>query len=213
MLPLAGSIAYFVLEVMPDLAGTRRGRKTVQKVQELVNPDRELKNAAYEYSLAKTTENAMRLAEELLSKEQYAEAGLLYRDCLKGVHQYDPLFMYGLARAEFGLQNFGTVKSILDDLIAKNPDYKNPDAHLLYARVVEALGDTISALHEYEVLNGYYLGPEASYHYAKLLQKLGDTEKALAVYEKILSKAKSSGTHYNDIHSKWIKLTSLELRR
>jgi hypothetical protein len=213
ILPVAGSAAYIVLELLPDFAGTRSGRKTVRKVQELVNPDRDLKDAAYEYEQAKTTENARRLAEELLVKEQFTEASLLYQECLKGIHEFDPLFMYGLARAEYGLQNFNKVKQLLDELIEKNPEYKNPDAHLLYARVLDAQGDSLAAIHEYEVLHNYYPGAEASYHYAKLLQKLGDTQKALAIYEKILATAKASGSYYNEVHGKWIKLAHLELRR
>ncbi len=213
ILPVAGSVAYLVLELLPDFAGTRSGRKTIRTVQDLVNPDRDLKSAAQDYQTAKTTENALRLAQELLLKGEYTEAALLYRDCLKGIHEFDPLFMYGLAQAEFGLDNFAIVKELLDQLIAKNPDYKNPDAHLLYARVLESLGDNQGALHEFEVLDSYYPGAEASYHFAKLLQKSGQTEKALNIFESILTKAKTSGSYYNEIHGKWIKLTTLELRR
>ncbi|MEN0037403.1 MAG: tetratricopeptide repeat protein [Cellvibrio sp.] len=213
ILPVAGAVAYVVLELLPDFAGTRSGRKTLRTVQDLVNPDRDLKSAAQDYEIAKTTENAQRLAQELLLKEQYTEAALLYKNCLKGLHEFDPLFMYGLAQAEFGLGNFSAVKELLDQLIAKNPDYKNPDAHLLYARVLESLDDTQAALHEFEVLDSYYPGAEASYHFAKLLQKLGQTERALKVFEAILAKAKTSGSYYNEIHGKWIKLTALELRR
>ncbi len=213
ILPVAGSVAYLVLELLPDFAGTRSGRKTIRTVQDLVNPDRDLKSAAQDYQTAKTTENALRLAQELLLKGEYTEAALLYRDCLKGIHEFDPLFMYGLAQAEFGLGNFAIAKELLDQLIAKNPDYKNPDAHLLYARVLESLGDNQGALHEFEVLDSYYPGAEASYHFAKLLQKSGQTEKALNIFESILTKAKTSGSYYNEIHGKWIKLTTLELRR
>lgn len=213
ILPVAGAAAYLVLELLPDFAGTRSGRKTIRTVQDLVNPDRDLKSAAQDYQTAKTIDNAQRLAQELLLKGQYAEAAILYRDCLKGLHEFDPLFMYGLAQAEFGLGNFTLVKELLDQLIAKNPDYKNPDAHLLYARVLASLGDSRGALHEFEVLDSYYPGAEASYHFAKLLQKLGQTERALAVFESILAKAKTGGSHYNDLHGKWVKLTALELRR
>lgn len=212
ILPVAGSIAYLVLELLPDFAGTRSGRKTMRKVQELVNPDRDLNSAAQNYQAAKTTENASRLAQELLIKQQYSEAAILYRDCRKGIHEFDPLFMYGLAQAEFGLAEYAKVKDLLDELIARNPDYKNPDAHLLYARALEALGDDYAALHEYEVLDSYYPGAEASYHFARLLKKLGQMERALQVFEAILAKAKTSGSHYNELHAKWVKLAALELR-
>lgn len=210
VLPLAGSIAYLVLEVLPDLRGTRTGRKASRKLQEIVNPHKDVKQAAYDYSISSSIENARRLADALLEKEQFEEARELYRKSLRGIHEHDPYIMLGLARAEFGLKNYGETKCVLDELIAQNPDYKNPDAHLLYARALELTRDTNAALHEYAVLDEYYPGPEASYHYAKLLQELGEYEKSQILFKKILSKAKTSGSHYNDIHRTWIKLAKAE---
>jgi hypothetical protein len=212
ILPVAGSVAYIFLELLPDFAGTKTGRKTQRKLQELVNPDKELKTALDRYSVSKTTENARRLAEELLKKESFEEAGILYQDSLNGVHATDPDLMYGLAAAEYGLQHFNKAKAVLDELIAKNPEYKNEAAHLLYARTTEAMGNSEDALHEYAVLHQYCTGPEASYHYAKMLHKTGKAAQALDIYEQILVKARRSGSYYNEIHSKWIKLVNLELR-
>ncbi|WP_039913406.1 hypothetical protein [Cellvibrio mixtus] len=56
--------------------------------------------------------HVQRLAQELLVNGEYIEAVLLYRDCLGGIHEYDPLFMYGLAQAEFGLGNCTIVKEL-----------------------------------------------------------------------------------------------------
>ncbi len=212
ILPLAGSIAYIVLEVLPDLGGTRTGRKASRKLQEIVNPHKDVKQAAYDYSISSSIENARRLADALLEKEQFEESRDLYRKSLRGIHEHDPHIMFGLARAEFGLKNYGETKRVLDALIAQNPDYKNADAHLLYARALELTKDTNAALHEYAVLDEYYPGPEASYHYAKLLQELGEFDKSQALFQKILNKAKTSGNHYKDLHSAWIKLAKAEMR-
>lgn len=213
MLPLAGSIAYLVLELLPDFAGTRTGRKTRQKIQTIVNPDKEIKDAAFDYSIANTIENTSRLAEGLINKGLFNEARDLYEKCLKGVHEHDPYLMYGLAKAEFGLAHYTRVKNLLDDLIKHNPDFKNPDAHLLYARTLEKLGDVSAALHEYESLDQYYPGPEATYHYAKLLQTQGNEEKAQFLLGKIVANSKRLGRHYNDIHREWIRLATSEHRK
>lgn len=55
------------------------------------------------------------------------------------------------------LRNYAEVKQVMDDLISFNPEFKNPDAHLLYARNLEHLGDVPAALHEYATLNDYFL--------------------------------------------------------
>ena len=213
MLPIAGSIAYFVVEVLPDITGSKTGRKAGRKIQDIVNPHKDIKSAAHNYSMSSNVENSMRLAGELLKKNMYVEARDLYKQCLKGVHQYDPYIMYGVAEAEYGLHNFSQAKEILDELIRHNPDYKNADAHLLYAKSAEALGDTELALSEYEILHGYYPGPEAAYRYARLCHELGEQEKAKTLLNEIITKAKYSGGHYNSIHKEWIKQARIKLDR
>ena len=64
--------------------------------------------------------------------------------------------MFNLARVENELENYSRAGELLDELIEHNPDFKNADAHLLYARVQASLGNTIEALHEYETLVQYY---------------------------------------------------------
>ena len=42
-----------------------------------------------------------------------------------------------------------------------NPEFRSPDAGLLYARVLEELGDLTLAEREYRLVAGYYPGAEA----------------------------------------------------
>jgi hypothetical protein len=205
MLPLAGSIAYLIVEVLPGLSGSRTGRKAARKLDQALNPERELKDATHAYSLSESIENTSRLAHALYAKGFYEEAKPLYEKCLKGPHQHDPYLMLGLANTEFQLEHYPHVKTLLDQLIEHNPDFKNADAHLLYARTLEALGDTEKALHEYQALHGYYPGAEASYRYAKLIQSQGNHAQAQLLFDEILLKAKNSGAHYRELHREWIK--------
>ncbi|WP_020408697.1 tetratricopeptide repeat protein [Hahella ganghwensis] len=210
MLPMVGSIAYFIVEVLPDLGNSRSGKKARRAVSGAVNPNREIKQAAMDYSIADTRENSAALAEEMLKKGMFAEAQALFKKCLKGLYEHDPTFMFGLARAEFGLQNHAETKAILDRLIEHNPDYKNADAHLLYARTLEQTGDIEAALHEFSVLDTYFPGPEASYRYALLLRKSGETAKAQELLVKIITQANRASRHYNDLYKTWIKLARSE---
>jgi hypothetical protein len=192
MLPLAGSIAYLIVEVLPEIMGSRTARKAKQELSKVINPNKDIKQAAHNYSIIDTVQNSMILADECINKGMYEEARELYKKCLRGVHEDDPDVMYGLANAEFGLNNFSQVKSLLDDLISENPDYKNPGAHLLYAKTLENLGEIDLALAEYKVLDQYYSGPEATFRYAKMLKNHGFAEQSTELFEKILHQSKTS---------------------
>ncbi|SMF47873.1 hypothetical protein SAMN02745866_03087 [Alteromonadaceae bacterium Bs31] len=211
MLPLAGSIAYFILEVLPELSNSRTGRRAGRKVRSSLNPNKDISSAARQYSMSDTVENSIRLADECLRKGLFVEARELYQKCLKGLHADDPNLMFGLAKSEFGAENYYETKEILDKLIALNPDYKNQDAHLLYARALEKLGDLDGAKHEYEALHDYYSGPEASYYYAVFLKSQNQMEQAQKILLEIMNTAKYSGKHYSTLHKETLKMVKSEL--
>jgi hypothetical protein len=211
MLPLAGSIAYLVLEVIPDLLGTRTGRRAMQNISKTINPNKDLNRASIDLERADTVENNRRLADELLVRNEFTEAKALYEKCLRGVHVTDPVLMAGLAKAEFGLGEFTNTKNILDKLIETNPDYKNEDCHLLYARSLEILNDISGAEHEYQSLVTYYSGPEAKYRYALLCKRIGKTAEATKLLEEIISTFRTSGKHYGYLHKEWLAKVRAEI--
>ena len=208
MIPLVGSLAYLLLELIPELANSRTGRRARRDVGAIINADKDLKAAADELSQADTVENRGRLAAECFKKNMFSESRELYAKCLTGIHATDPDLMFGLASCDFELSNFSAAKTTLDDLIEKNPDYKNQEAHLLYARTLDNLGDAISARHEYETLHEYYSGPAASYHYAQFLQAQGEDLPAREIYRQIVEQAERSGRHYNDLYKDIIRSAS-----
>lgn len=211
MLPLAGSIAYLVLEVIPDLLGTRTGRRALENISKTINPNKDLNRASLSLERADTADNNRRLADEFLVRNQFAEAKELYEKCLRGVHETDPVIMAGLAKAEFGLGDFARTKNILDKLIETNPDYKNEECHLLYARSLEILNDLSGAEHEYKALAQYYSGPEAKYRYALLCKRLGKMIEAKKLLEEIVSSFRTSGKHYGYLHKEWLAKAALEI--
>jgi hypothetical protein len=210
MLPFAGSIAYLIVEVLPGVMGSRSGRHAARKISRVVNPNKELNKALENFEVLDSIENSMRLADEFLNKQMFSEAKQLYEKCLKGVHKTDPVIMHGLAQSEFGLGNFQTTKDILDNLISLNPEFKNPEAHLLYAKALESLGEIDAAAHEYEALCQYYSGPEAKYRYAMLCKNQGKREIADKLLADILLSARRSGRHYNMLYGEWIKKAKIE---
>jgi hypothetical protein len=210
ILPGAGSIAYLLLELLPDLLNTRSGRSAGRKIQSVVNPNREINEATRQFSISDSVENSMKLADECFKKGLYDDAKELYSKCLRGVHADDPDLMFGLARTDYELGNYSETRGTLEKLIELNPEYKNQEAHLLYARTLEALGEVAAALHEYETLHGYFSGPKASYHFGKFLQAQNQQEKAKEVFNHILNIAKNSPSHYRSTHKEIIRLAKIE---
>jgi len=208
---LVGVLAYIIVEILPELSQSKAGRKVRRSLQTVVNPNKHINDASNNFAVADTVENTIRLAEECLNKGLFQDAKSLFQKALTGIHCDEPDFMFGLARAEFGLSDFAATKAILDDLIEKNPNYKNVHAHLLYARSLESLNEVDAALKEYEVLDGYYPGPEASYRFAQLLVQSGQKEKAQEILQKIVNLSRTAGKHYNTIHKQWISKAKTDL--
>ncbi len=211
MLPGAGGLAYILLELAPDLLATRQGRNASKRVMSTLNPNKEFNTASLEYERSSTVANSVKLAEECLAKDRFSEAAKLYRGCLTGMNEFDPDIMFGLAQSEYGLGNHTKVRSLLDTVIEKNPDYKNQEAHLLYAMNLQQLGDVEKALEEYDVLAGYYSGPEPTYRYAMLLKEQGKIAKANQLFESIMRTVELSPKYYSSLHREWIQLTKKEL--
>jgi hypothetical protein len=213
MLPLVGSIAYFLVELLPDLRGARVARRVERKVGAALNPERDLKAAARNLAAADTVQNAMRLAEECLEQQRFAEARDLYQRALRGLHEEDPHLRLGLARAEFGLGEHAATLATLERLRTHNPDFQSADGHLLYARSKEVLGDIDAALHEYEALAECYPGPEPKARLAGLLASRGDNARAQRLYQRILDEAGVAGRNYIDRHRSWVDLARREIER
>jgi len=140
----------------------------------------------------------------LLDKECFDEAMPHFKKALTGLNEYNPSAMVGLAQAEFGAEFFHEAKLTLDTLIDKNPGYKDQDSHLLYARVLEQLGDIEGASEEYETLIKYYTGPEPHIRFAELQFKQGNTHRGNELIEEVLTNAKHSPAHYTRLHKDWI---------
>ncbi len=212
MLPGAGSIAYFILEVLPELMAGPGGRQARKKAGSILNPNRDLNAANHDLQVADTVQNNQRLADELMEKGRFAEASELYQKCLTGMNKHNPEIMFAYATCQFELGHVDVSRTTLDTLIAENPDYKNQDAHLLYARSLAQLGDVAGATTEYETLVGYYTGPEPAFHFAMMLKANGNAARAADLLQGILDKARLSPTHYTKLHKKWINLAKQELR-
>lgn len=202
--PLIGSLAYFIIELLPEFTNTRTARTAQRRLAKAVDPDKALREATEQYALARTAQNAMVLASQHLQRANFSDARDIYQRALNGVHGDDPDLLLGLAQAHFGLAEYAEVITCLDTLKEKNPAKTSQDGHLLYARALEALGQVDKAQHEYETLVSYYTGPEPSCRLGALLEAQGRHDQAQALFQSVLAHSKTAGKHYNTLYKDWI---------
>lgn len=203
-IPGIGPIVYFLVELLPELLGSRQGRSAVRGIQKTLNPGADLRQRQKEHKMSGSVDATRHLASELLESGKYEEAIEHYDNSLTGLYENDPDLLLGLATAQFQHDQFNDAKNTLDRLKEHNPDYKSADGHLIYARAVEACGDLEMAREEYAAVVEYYAGAEARVRYGTFLESQGDKTEALAQYDEILTAADLAPHHYRKAQSKWI---------
>jgi hypothetical protein len=211
LLPGIGGLAYIAAEILPAAFRSRTAKRTVRGVRKALDPEQDLRRFEATARVQGGVAAQQRYAEELVKQNRAAAAVDVYRQALKGLYEHDPGLMLGLARAQFAAQQAADARQTLDELIVHNPDYKSQDGHLLYARALEAEGNTTKALEEYRVLSGYYAGAEAAVRYAQLLRREGQRDDARRVLRELLEHAQHAPGHYRRTQSEWLGVAEREV--
>ncbi len=206
-----GCLAYFLVEILPEIRNSRTTKRVVANVARSIDPEKRKREIAAQLDIADTVQNRVRLAEECLQLGDYQNARVLYERCLSGPYADDPTFLLGRARAESGLGLFAETRATLEYLIAKHPDYRSDDGHLLYATTLEALGDSEKALDEYRVLELSFPGEESRLRYARLLAKTGRVREARGIYEGVLKREKAAPAYYRKKEREFFDAAKKEL--
>jgi hypothetical protein len=202
-LPGIGSLLYIILEVAPELLSGRTARRMKHNLVTTMDPGRDYRAMARDVQIAPTVHNRLRLAEECLRLGRMQEAATLYEDSATGLHAADPAVLGGLARARFATGDLAGARAALDALRAENPDWRPADVQLLYARILEGLGQTQEALAALRALATTYPGEEARYRYAELLARTGDPNAARAEYREIVRRVDLQGRAYKKQQAAW----------
>ena len=175
------------------------------------DPEHELHSRRAALAVSDNLLNRLALALTCLKHGRYKEAVEQFENLDAGEGHNDPLVLLGLARSQFGLEQYQAAKHALDRLITANPNFRSEAGHLLYARSLEALGEVHDALHEYEVLTSYSPAPEAHCRHALLLTSLGRPREAKALYQSLLRGMRGAPRHYARLHHQWIVLAEREI--
>jgi hypothetical protein len=211
LLPLAGPIAYILIELLPSLFASRGTRRAVRGVRKVLDPEQDLRRYQDEARLIGDVASRQRFADELVRQGRSQEAIGIYRQALTGLYEQDPNLLLGLARAQFAGAAFSEARATLEALIAHNPQFKSPNGHLLYARALEGEGNVDKALEEYAAVSKYFAGAEAPLRYAQLLRASGKQEQARRVLKELLEHARLAPRHYRKMQQEWLAGAEREL--
>jgi hypothetical protein len=203
-LPGAGIIAYAIVELIPELMRSRTLKATGRSMKRALDPEAQLRRLQDEAQVTQNVASSQRYAEELLRHNRFEEAAGTYRKILTGLYEHDPDLMLGLARAQFGGGDASAARATLDEAIRMNPNFRSPEGHLLYARALEAEGNTEKALAEYQVLSTSFPGAEAAVRYAQLLKAQGRVEESRSVAKDLLEQARIAPAHYRRAQRDWL---------
>ena len=211
LLSYAGIVAYVAVELLPELFRSRTAQRTVRGVKKALDPEKDLRHYESQAKLTGNVASRQRYAEELVRQGRATEAIEVYRQTLTGLYENDPDLMLGLARAQFQADRASEARATLDALIARNPEFRSPEGHLLYARALETEGDAVRALEEYRVLASYYPGAEAAVRYAKLLRGADRKDEARQALRDLLDHARMAPPHYRRVQEEWLKQAERDL--
>ncbi len=202
-IPVIGPLLYVIMELGPDLLGTRKGREIASNLGRSVAPLRAYTALARAVEIAPTVHNRLRLAEECLALNRADEAVALYHQCAQGLHATDPAIRLGLARAQFAAGDPAASLATLDTLRDGPKESRTAEGHLLYAQALDACGRTQEALAEYRVVAGYYPGEEGRVRYADLLSRTGDAAGARAQYQEVVRRVELQRGPYKAAQREW----------
>ena len=211
-MPFVGAALYAGVEILPGLLRSRTSQRAMRGIRNTLDPEGNLRKAENAVQVSGTVAARQHYADELVRLGRASEALSIYKTCLTGVFAEDPKLLLGFAHAQFAAGDPTAARQTLDELIVKNPEFKSPDGHLLYARALEAEGNVEKALEEFATLSGYYPGAEAGVRYAKLLRSAGQRPLAQQTLKALLDRAKFAPAHYRKAQREWLDEAHRELQ-
>lgn len=213
-LPPLGSLIYFAVEIAyPWFKGgtARRARSATTAV---LDPDRGYRQAVRQAEMVDSIDAKRALAGQYVQRGQFADAIALYQGMIaQPMFKDDPVLLLGLARAQLLIGSPADAQATLDTLQAADPNFQSEEAHMIYARALEAQGKDEEALAEYRTLARYAGGEETRARLATLLEKMGLRDEAREIYTQIVKNVDNGQRHYKSAQREWGDLARAGLKR
>jgi hypothetical protein len=210
--PMLGSVIYFFAEYLPGMRNTRGGMKAVRAINDIVDPNRELREASQEFDRTPTAYNRARLAQALLVKGQVPEAIEHYRQAASGPYANDAAFLHGLGAALLQGGRFDEAVSAFERLFEAHPAQRSGPAALMQAESLAGAGRP-EARQAFDAVAAAHASIEAHSKYGQFLLRQGDKAAARAALERCLKDAERGHHHSRELNREWIAQATVALKQ
>lgn len=186
-----GGLVYLLAIVAPEFLGGAKAQKAGQVARQVLDPQREYREAGRAVEDTPTVANRARLAVAASGLGRHDEAERLYADALQGMYADDPLLLLGRANALIELNRPAEALPLLETLGALPNAGRTPHTALALGRVYHALGREAEADTALRWAAAHLPGFEGMARYAVFLAQTGrkgEAQEALAEIDKRLAK-------------------------
>jgi hypothetical protein len=207
--PYIGSIAYFFSEILP--------RRSMGNFQEglgslLVSPAARIQRLENNLHFTNTFNNRVLLANAYMATGRKAEAIELYEGSLMGAFEENEYVISRLISAYFETERYPELVQMAKK-IYRQPQFARSEAHLLYARALDRMGDKVAAEQEFRKMKGRFTDFEARYQYGLFLRRAGREEEYRVVLEDIVKESTHLSSRERRFHHTWIQKSKEELKK
>lgn len=203
--PFLGSLVYFFAIYLPSSRYSLAGYHIENKLRDVLDPNRELREALTAFEISPTVDAHLRLADAYMNCGQPDKAIYHYQNALTHVYRNAPDILLRYANALFQTKQFSQAKETLEQLRTANPNYNSNEGHLLYTKILVELDEKQAAKEEFNSLLGYYPSLEAAVFYIATLIRWQAIDEAKQFADEISTRIKHLPKHAKQMNAQWIK--------
>jgi hypothetical protein len=207
-LPLVGSVAYLIAEVLPEVLGSSAAGKAKSAARDLMDPERRLRAAVENAESLDTPQAFADLAREYARLGRYQDALAQFERAMTGLFADDPELSYAAAMAAFEGAEAGQLpwsegRRYLERVELSDEKFRAKDRSLLRARLAAAEGRAEAADTEFRELTRGHSSPETRVRFAHFLYTQDRLDEARALLSEVLKEASRSTPHVRQMNADW----------
>jgi hypothetical protein len=203
-----GGLVYLIAIIAPDFLGGAKAQKARQTARQVLDPQREYREATKAVDDAPTVTNRSRLAVAASGLGKHAEAERLYAEALQGMYADDPQLLLGRANALIELNRSAEALPLLESLSAQSPAARTPNVALAMGRAYHALGREADADTALRWAAAHLPGFEGMARYAVFLAQTGRKDEARETLVEIDKRLAKTHSHFRKEARGWRDLAA-----
>jgi len=184
-LPMIGIIAYFIVEIMPNLSRDRRVNRVKANIADSMDPERHVRAAREAVEFSDTVANLLNYGDALVERRRYDQALDQFRRAERKSPHNDSVIGMRIAETAHEAGHVDASLAALDSLPETGSQSERDRRDLLRAKLTEQDGRSAEALALYRSIVQRVPGDEVRCRIAALLIAMGDKAGARTVLREV----------------------------